>query len=62
MVGGRIGYLELLIICFIVSTSILIFAIIIFLGLKLLKKVSNKDALEDRIDRIEKEIEEIKNK
>jgi hypothetical protein len=46
------SHLELLAIGFVVSTSILIFAVIIFLGVKFLKKVSNKDALEDRIDRI----------
>jgi hypothetical protein len=58
MTGWRIGFMEL----FIIFVLILMTTGFIVLVIRLVKKVSNKDAMEDRIDRIEKEIEEIKNK
>jgi hypothetical protein len=56
MVGGRIGFMELLI----VFIFILMSAAMIILAVRFVKKVSNKDAMEDRLGRIEKEIEDLK--
>ncbi len=58
MAGGRIGLMQL----FVIFVLILMTTGFIVVAIRFVKKVSNQDALEDRLDRIEKAIEELKNK